>query len=79
MLGILSIVVCGVFGPFAWIMGSQDLVAMRAGRMDPEGQGMTEAGRICGMIGTLLLLLPLVVGLICGLAGILGNLSDNGL
>src|SRR5262245_40889125 len=44
VLGILSLVSCGLFGPFAWVMGSNDLAEMRAGRMDPEGQGTTEAG-----------------------------------
>jgi hypothetical protein len=54
-LGILSIVT-GVFGlPLglaAWIMGRRDLGKMRANRMDREGKGVTEAGMICGMVGT---------------------------
>jgi hypothetical protein len=54
-LGILSLVVCGpILGPIAWIMGNQDMTEIRAGRMDPEGEGTTNAGRICGMIGTIL-------------------------
>jgi hypothetical protein len=54
-LGILSLVVCGpVLGPIAWVMGQGDLGEMRAGRMDREGEGLTSAGRICGMIGTIL-------------------------
>ena len=56
-LGILSLVICNFLGPIAWIMGSNDLTEIRAGRMDPEGEGMTNAGRICGIIGTVLLLL----------------------
>jgi predicted Zn finger-like uncharacterized protein len=43
-----------IFGPLAWILGSQDLKEIRAGRMDPEGQSATETGRLCGMIATLL-------------------------
>lgn len=43
-----------VRGPIAWTMGNTDLAAMRAGRMDPEGEGLTNAGRICGIIGTVL-------------------------
>jgi hypothetical protein len=62
VFGILSIVICGLFGPVAWVMGNTDLAEMRSGRMDPEGEGLTNAGRICGIIGTILL----VVGLICG-------------
>ena len=29
IFGILSLVVCGVFGPFAWIMGNNDLAQIR--------------------------------------------------
>jgi hypothetical protein len=61
VLGILSLVVCGpVLGPIAWIMGNQDLAEIRAGRMDPEGEGSTNAGRICGMIATILGIVGLV-------------------
>ncbi len=56
-LGILSLVTCAigiVLGIIAWVMGQNDLQEMRAGRMDPEGEGITNAGRICGIIGTCL-------------------------
>lgn len=43
-----------IFGPIAWIMGNSDLQQMRAGTMDPEGESITNAGRICGMIATIL-------------------------
>jgi hypothetical protein len=58
-LGILSLVMCPlqVLGPVAWVMGNNDLAAMRAGRMDPQGEGITQAGRICGIIGTIFLIL----------------------
>jgi hypothetical protein len=56
-LGILGLVICGFLGPVAWIMGNNDLAAMRAGRMDPSGEGITQAGRICGIISTVLLIL----------------------
>ena len=52
--GIISIVFgCAaiIFGPLAWIMGNQDLAEMAAGRMDPSGEGLTKAGKICGMVG----------------------------
>jgi len=56
-LGILSLVICGFLGPFAWVMGNTDLAEIRAGRMDPEGEGLTQAGRICGMIASILLII----------------------
>jgi predicted Zn finger-like uncharacterized protein len=49
-----------ILGPIAWIMGNTDLAEMRAGRMDPEGEGATNAGRICGMIATILGILVIV-------------------
>jgi predicted Zn finger-like uncharacterized protein len=55
LLGILSFFVAGpILGPIAWIMGNNDLKEMRAGRMDPEGEGNTKVGKICGMIATFL-------------------------
>lgn len=41
-------------GIMAWAMGSGDLRKMRRGEMDPDGQGNTQAGWICGIIGTLI-------------------------
>ena len=38
----------------AWVLGRSDIKAMDAGRMDPEGRGMTTAGMILGIIGTVL-------------------------
>jgi predicted Zn finger-like uncharacterized protein len=61
VLGIISIVmvmVCGLVGlPLgiaAWVMGRRDLLKMRQHVMDPEGAGLTQAGMICGIIGTIL-------------------------
>ena len=58
-LGIISLVVpCAavICGPLAWIMGNSDLTAIRAGRMDPSGEGMVQAGRVLGIISTILML-----------------------
>jgi hypothetical protein len=53
-LGILGLVVCFICGIIAWIMGKNDLREMDSGRMDPSGRGLTQAGRICGMVGVIL-------------------------
>ena len=42
VLGILSLTVCGILAPFAWVMGNTDLEKMRAGQMDPSGEGLTQ-------------------------------------
>jgi len=52
-LGILGLVVCGICGIIAWVMGNGDLREMAAGRMDPTGRDLTKAGKICGMVGVI--------------------------
>jgi hypothetical protein len=63
-LGSIGVVIGLILGPMAWIMGSTDMAAIRSGRMDPDGEGQTNAGRICGMIATIIhsLALVLIVG-----------------
>lgn len=55
VLGILGIVICGILAPFAWNMGNKELAAIDAGRRTPENRGTANAGRILGIIGTVLL------------------------
>ncbi len=64
VLGILSLVFCALTGPVAWILGNTDLAEIRAGRMDPEGEGLTRAGQICGIIGTVLLFIQCGFGVL---------------
>ncbi len=61
VFGILSLVVCQLFGPFAWSMGNEDLRKMQQGVMDPRERGAVQAGRICGIIGTGLMAFVLVI------------------
>ena len=65
VLGILSIVVCGLIGPVAWVMGNQSMREIKAGVMDPREEGLINAGRIIGMIVTILLCLGVL--LYCGI------------
>jgi hypothetical protein len=68
VLGIIALVMGGVgivLGPIAWIMGRNDLKEMDEGRMDPSGRDSTNAGRICGMIATILHGSGLVISLFC--------------
>jgi len=72
ILGILSLVVCAPLGIAAWIMGKNDLKEMDNGTMDPSGRGTTQAGKICGMIGTILLAIGIVVGILVVALGVGG-------
>jgi predicted outer membrane repeat protein len=54
-LGIIALVIpCAdiICAPIAWIMGNNDLREIRAGRMDQSGEGMTQAGRIIGIVAS---------------------------
>jgi len=77
VFGILGFVCCFLFGVTAWIMGGRDLQEMDSGIMDPEGRGLTKAGKICGMISAILGGIWFVVWIILmitgGLAGVLGS------
>ncbi len=70
VLGIVSIVLCQILGPVAWVMGNNDLRDMQAGAMDPKGQGITQAGKICGVIGTIMLVLGILWAIFVFVLGI---------
>ncbi len=55
VLGIIGLVTCPVLGIAAWLMGANDLKAMDEGRMDPEGRQLTLAGKVLGIVATVLL------------------------
>jgi len=60
VLGILSLVVCSLLGPIAWSMGKSELERIRTGVVAPDNYGITNAGYICGIIGTALFGLTLL-------------------
>ena len=53
-LGILGLLLCFICGAIAWSMGNADLRDMAVGNMDRSGEGLTKAGKICGMISVIL-------------------------
>jgi hypothetical protein len=69
-LGILGIVCCFICGIIAWVMGNNDMREMDAGRMDPSGRGLTQAGKICGMVSVILQIIGLVMGFLMMLLSI---------
>lgn len=64
VLGILGLVVCGLCAPFAWSMGNTEVQGIDAGRRPPENRQTAQIGRILGIVGTVLLLMGLIVGLL---------------
>lgn len=67
VLGILSLVVCGILGPFAWSMGNRALAEIDAHPGYYSNRGLVVAGRICGIVASVLLILT-VVGVIAVIA-----------
>ncbi|HEY5910131.1 MAG TPA: DUF4190 domain-containing protein [Verrucomicrobiae bacterium] len=77
VFGILGLVICAPFGIAAWIMGNGDLKQIDAGAMDPSGRSLTNAGRICGMIATILLAVGVLVGIALLALGVLGGVMSH--
>ena len=76
VLGILSLVICGLLGPFAWTMGNRALAEIDAA---PPGyfrnRGNVTAGRICGIVATTLMIVAVVVFVL--VLGVAGSISGN--
>jgi hypothetical protein len=71
ILGIIGLILCQLLGPVAWVMGNNELQAIDAGRRPPENRSNANAGRILGIIATVLLGLGIVfLILVLGVAGI---------
>ena len=74
ILGLTGLLVqCPIFPFMTWVMGSNDLREMQAGRMDPAGRDLTRAGMVIGMIlsilwivGFLFLFGLMLIGMVSG-------------
>ncbi len=67
VLGICSLVLCQVVGPFAWVMGNKAIREIDASPGRYSGRDTVNIGRILGAVATALLvigLLVLVVGIV---------------
>ena len=60
VLGILGLILCQVLAPFAWVMGNKELAAIDSGLRSPENRSTANAGKILGIVGTVLLGLALI-------------------
>jgi hypothetical protein len=77
VFGILGLVICAPLGIAAWVMGNGDLKQMDSGAMDPSGRSLTNAGRILGMVATILLGIGILIGIAALALGILGGLVSH--
>ncbi len=74
VLGILGLVACGLLAPFAWVKGN---AAMREIDAQPQvnwtNRGAVQAGRICGIIGSVLIMLGVLFLILFVLAVVLSS------
>lgn len=71
VLGIIGLVVCQVISPFAWSIGAKAVREIDANPQAYAGRSEASAGKILGIVGTVLLglgLLVLVVVLLVAIA-----------
>ena len=77
VLGILSLVACGLCGPFAWSMGNKAIKEMDSQPgANWSNRGNVSAGRVCGIIGTCILGLSVIWFLF--VIGIFTSLASRG-
>lgn len=55
-----------LLGPVVWIMASGDLQKMRLGKMDRDGEFLTQVARFFGMAATLALVIVICALMFCG-------------
>ncbi len=77
VMGILGLIICGILAPFAWVMGNKELTAIDSGLRSPENRSTANAGRILGIIGTVLLGIGLVVAVIFFLFIFVASVSSS--
>lgn len=64
VLGIISLTFCWVCGPFAWVIGKRTVDEIDASGGRIGGRGLAQAGYICGIVGTVLVAIGIVMVII---------------
>lgn len=77
VLGILALAFCGILGIPAWLIGNTTLREIDASNGAIGGRGTVQAGRVCGIIATVLLIVSVVF--LIGLIGLfmVGSISTS--
>jgi uncharacterized membrane protein YjgN (DUF898 family) len=77
ILGILGLVLCGLIAPFAWAMGNRVVREIDASGGQVGGRTTANAGRICGMIGTIILIAVVAFGVLGVLVLLIASTSSS--
>jgi len=79
VLGILGLVLCQILGPVAWYMGNAAMREIDAAGGYYRNRSQVQAGRICGIVASVLLGLSVVFGLFFLLLVLVsGTAASNG-
>lgn len=70
VLGIVSLVLCSVLGPVAWVIGGGAVREIDASGGRLGGRGQAKAGQILGIIATVLLVIGILFFVVVVVAGI---------
>lgn len=61
ILGILGLVLCQLVSPFAWVIGGRAVREIDASQGRQGGRSSAQAGRVCGIVGTAILAVYVVL------------------
>jgi uncharacterized membrane protein len=66
LMGIFGIVFCPILSIVAWVMGSNELDAIKRGRVDPAGKGLATAGMVLGIVNVVFYIFAVLGGCMLG-------------
>ncbi|MEU0507399.1 DUF4190 domain-containing protein [Nocardia sp. NPDC004278] len=76
ILGILSLVLCTLIGPFAWFMGRRALAEIDRSDGTIGGRGLVMAGYICGIISSAFIILAAVGAIIVLIVAVIAYVTS---
>jgi hypothetical protein len=77
ILGILGLVICSGCAPFAWSIGGKAVKEIDASGGAYGGRGQAQAGYVMGIIGTILLGLSIIGGILWLVFVVIVGLSSS--
>jgi hypothetical protein len=67
------LVICGLLGPFAWVKGNNALAEIDRNPAAYTNRGTVQAGRICGIVATCILVAVIVIYALIAIALAVGS------
>jgi hypothetical protein len=64
VLGILGLLICGILAPVAWVMGNNAIAEIDRNPTAYSNRGTVQAGRICGIVGTVIWIIGIIITIV---------------